>query len=153
MVRAASVLALAALCGSCSSVVKYTDEMTDPASGRTFVTVAPANFFGLCGFIIGIPFDVIALPVSYPILQTTPAEDRDPLSTLLFPSFVLWRCGVLLAAPIDGLEYLAYRSWHGDRKLSAEERELIELELDAQELPDYPVEVLYPRPRTGGVAP
>lgn len=153
MLRASSVLGLALLCCSCSSVVKYTDEMTDPASGRTFVTVAPANFFGLCGFIVGIPFDVVALPVSYPILQTTPPEDRDPLSTLLFPSFVLWRCGVLLAAPIDGLEYVAYRSWRGDRKLSDEERELIELELDAQELPDYPVEVLYPKPRAGGAAP
>ncbi len=153
MLRASSALALALACGSCSSVVKYTDEMTDRASGRTFVTVAPANFFGLCGFIAGIPFDVVALPVTYPILHTTPPEDRDPLSTLLFPSFVLWRCGVLLAAPIDGIEYLAYRSWRGDRKLTAEERELIELELDAQELPDYPVEVLYPKPTTGGSAP
>ena len=153
MARASWTVCLAVLGCSCSSVVKYTDEMTDPASGRSFVTVAPANFFGLCGFIAGIPFDVVALPVSYPILQTTPPEDRDPLSTLLFPSFVLWRCGVLLAAPIDGLEYVAYRSWRGGRDISPEERELIELELDAQELPDYPVEVLYPKPSATGGRP
>lgn len=153
MLRASLACGTALLCVSCSSIVKYTDEVTDQASGRSIFTVAPANFFGLCGFIVGIPLDVVALPVSYPILQSTPPEDQDPLSTLLFPSFVLWRCGVLVAAPIDGLEYLIVRSWQGTPTTGNEEQELIELELDAQELPDYPVEVIYPRPRAGGAAP
>ncbi len=133
----------------CTQLVTYTDELTDPAKGRTPFTQVPATFGGVVGFAVGIPLDVMALPATWVVYRTQDKETRDPLSIFLFPSFVLWRAGVLLAAPIDAVEYVVWRSWHPRAALSGEELERRERLLDEQEMKGMPVTPLYgdpPRP-------
>lgn len=140
------VLLLCALLGGCTTVVRYTDELVDARTGRTVLVRVPATFGGVVGFVAGVPLDVVAIPAAWLVFKSQPKESRDPLTIFLFPSFVLWRVGTLLGMPIDGLEYLCWRAWQPADAMSVEERERFEGRLDGMELPDYPVEVLYPKP-------
>lgn len=152
MTRRGPLLGLAAmLVAGCAPIVRYTDELVSARSGRTFVTQTPATFGGVVGFLVGVPVDVVALPATYAVYASQDEVTRDPLSIFLFPSFVLWRVGVLISAPIDLLELVTWRWWQPGDALTPEERERREAELDELEWPDYPVEPLYPRtPGAGG---
>ncbi|MEZ5987676.1 MAG: hypothetical protein R3F30_00830 [Planctomycetota bacterium] len=109
------LLPLLLLLSSCSVLIEYSDRLVDDASGRTAVVTKPASLGGIIGFVAGVPLDIVALPVTYTIYAVQKDEEEeqlDPLSTLLFPSFVLWRTGVLvIGAPLDGLEWCFYRAW------------------------------------------
>ena len=132
---------------SCGQVVRYTDEISDPRSGRSFFVTAPAGAGGFVGFVLGLPVDLIALPATFTVYQVQKAQDplrADPISTMLFPSFVLWRAGSLIAAPFDVLELVFYRAWRDPVSLTEEEREALEDEIDGATLPRYPVESIYP---------
>jgi hypothetical protein len=147
-VIARAPLALLALCAGCA-LVRYTDALVDPRSGRTLATRMPAMFGGAVGFIVGVPVDVLALPVTYGVYATQDEATRDPLSIFLFPSFVLWHVGTLLGAPIDFVEWGAWRVWQGDEALTPEERERREAELDEFPFSVCPVTPIYPRPAGG----
>ncbi|GEM_PF-2210282 len=99
----------------CSALVSYSDRLVDANTGRSGFVTKPASLGGIVGFVAGIPFDVVALPVSYVVYQSQKDEEEeglDPLSTLLFPSFVLWRAGILvIGTPLDALEFAFYRAW------------------------------------------
>lgn len=142
------VLLLAcALLPACSQVVRYTDALTDARTGRTLFVRLPATFGGIVGFVAGVPIDVLALPASYPYYQLQPeGESRDAMSILLFPSFVLWRVGELLAMPFDGVEYAVWRGWTAPAELTPENRARLERKLDEERWDSYPVEPLYPLP-------
>lgn len=149
MNRCAS-LALLLLAG-CGSVVQYAEDLTDRRTGRTWFVRTPAAIGGFVGFGVGVPVSIAALPVTYVIYESARREDAanvDALSTLMWPSFVLWRGGNLLGSPFDVVEWLAYRAWCGPVQLNAADREEIETQLDSRCLPSYPVEPIYPRPRT-----
>jgi hypothetical protein len=151
-VKAAALLLCCALTG-CTPLVRYTDELIDPATGRTWVVRGPATFFGVLGFAAGVPIDLVVFPVSWVVYQSQPAERRDPQSTFLFPSIVLWKAGVLLSAPLDLLEFAAWRSWQPADALSAEELERREKALDDQAMRGMPVQTIYgdpPAPRRPG---
>ena len=100
---------------SCSSLVGYSDELVDDSTGRSPFVTKPASFGGIVGFIVGIPLDIVSLPATYLVYVSQKEEDEeglDSLSTLLFPSFFLWRGGVILiGAPFDLIEFLFYRVW------------------------------------------
>ena len=146
------VLGLATLlaCVSCAAVVQYTDELRDERTGRSLVVRSPATLGGIAGFVVGAPVSVVALPITWGVhryqLANTPLR-ADPTSTLLFPSFLLWRIGTLaLGAPFDALEWVAWRAWQDAPTLNAVEREAIELRHDEEVLQSYPVEPIYPLP-------
>jgi len=141
-------LALLALCSGCA-LVRYTDALVEPRSGRTLATRMPAMFGGTVGFIVGVPVDVLALPVTYGVYATQDELTRDALSIFLFPSVVLLRVGMLLGAPIDLVEWGVWRAWQGDEALTPEERERREAELDEFPYPVCPVTTIYPRPASG----
>ncbi len=145
--RAGWILALLAL-GSCSQLVEYTDELVDRRTGRTLVVRTPATFGGVVGFLLGIPLDIIALPVTYPVYAVQENDESvtaDPMSTMLFPSFVLWRAGTLVAVPFDAVEFVAYRAWLPPETPTAEEQERLEVDEDGKTLPVYGVERIFPR--------
>lgn len=157
LARALCAVAIAMLLPACSFFVQYTDELDDrSSSGRSAFVTTPATLGGSAGFIVGIPADIGLLPVTYPIYLYQKSVDpltADPLSTLLFPSFVCWRLGkFVLGAPFDVLEYAFYRGWQGERTRTRAEREAIEFEYDQEALPNYPVEPIYPLPNSDGVA-
>lgn len=131
---------------SCTPVVRYTDELVDSRFGRSLFTRLPATIGATAGFAIGLPFDVLALPVSVPVYATQPSETRDPLSVFLFPSFVLWKAGALLGTPFDLVELALWRSWHAPAPRTQEEWEAIEREWDAKEYTEYPVTPIWPAP-------
>ena len=147
--RAALLWLLPLCCAGCAQMVRYTDDLTDARTGRTFATLAPATFGGIVGFLVGIPVDVIALPASYLVYSTQDPVTRDQLSTFLFPSFVLWHVGTLLGVPFDLVEWAVWRAWAPDDALTPEERERRETELDDVEFPVYPVTPIYPCPAGG----
>lgn len=140
--------ALAMMLGACSQLVRYTDELVDRRTGRTVVVTAPAAAGGFFGFVAGLPVDLALLPITYPVYRVQVDRDpagADPLSTMLFPSFVLWRAGTLLGMPFDVLEYVGWRLWQPEVTLTEEERKRFEAQLDEQLLPAYPVETLTPQ--------
>ncbi|MEE9126943.1 MAG: hypothetical protein V3U11_07365 [Planctomycetota bacterium] len=151
---AGSVLGAALLtitaCDQLAPVVRYTDELTNPDTGRTALVRAPAEVFGFIGFVGGIPFDILALPATYTYYKLNqslpPGQATDAVTIFLFPSFVLWRSAVLFAAPLDALEFLAYRAYLPPATLNYEEQEDLENRLDRETLPRHPVEPLYPKP-------
>jgi hypothetical protein len=145
MRRALAALALALLGGACTSVVRYTNELVSDDHGRTYLTRVPSAFGGTVGFVAGVPIDVAALPATFVFYRTQPKETRDPLSVFLFPSFVLWKAGILVGAPFDVLEWVAWRSWQPEAPVRPEEREAIERQWDAREFSAYPVTPIYPR--------
>lgn len=144
--RLAGLLLAALLSASCTQVVRYTDELTDPAMGRSLFVRTPATFGGVVGFVAGIPIDLLALPATWVFYRSQPKETRDPLSIFLFPSFVLWRACVLVAAPFDAVEFVAWRAWQGDEALSPEELERRERLLDEEEMKGMPVQPIYGDP-------
>ncbi len=151
----ALALTASLLLSGCAELVQYTDELSNEATGRTFVVTSPATLGGMVGFVIGIPADILALPVTYSVYAIQKSQDSltaDPLSTMLFPSFFLWRAGKLVAAPFDLVEYSVYRAWRSPETLTREEREEIEFRHDEESLPSYPVRPLLPI-GTGGSAP
>jgi hypothetical protein len=147
--RAWSLLPLA-IAASCTQVVRYTDELVDARYGRTWFTRLPATVGGTTGFAVGLPIDVVALPLSWVIYRSQPKETRDPLSSFLFPSFVLWKAGALLGAPFDLVEWGVWRSWQPAVPITQEEREAIERAWDAREYSEYPVTPIHPAPDPPG---
>ena len=142
---AACVAAPLVLGGACSSVVTYTEELVSDQHGRTYFTRAPSALGGGFGFTLGVPVDLVALPVSFVVYRSQPRATRDPLSVFLFPSFVLWKAGPLVGAPFDVVEWALWRSWQPEVPVTAEEREAIERQWDAREFSEYPVTPIYPR--------
>ena len=146
MRHAGWILALLAL-GSCSQLVEYTDELVDRRTGRTLVVRTPATLGGVVGFVLGVPLDIIALPVTYTLYSFQRDDEfvtADPMSTMLFPSFVLWRVGTLVAVPFDAVEFIAYRAWLPPETPTAEEQETLEVKEDSETFPVYPVERIFP---------
>ena len=136
---------------SCAQLVQYTDEIVDSRTGRSLFVTAPATAGGFLGFLIGIPVDVVALPVTFTFYLVQKDQDElraDPLSTMLFPSFVLWRAGTLIGTPFDAVHYLWARAGRPPRSLTGEELAEIEYSYDLKTLPDYPVKAIYPRPES-----
>lgn len=146
---AAALLPSLWCCGGCTELVRYTDELVDARTGRTLVTRTPATFGGIVGFVVGLPVCVVVLPVTWAVYQSQSEAARDPISTYLFPSFVLWRVGSLLGMPFDAVEWVVWRGWQPESAMTPEERERREREIDAQEWTSYPVEPIYGR-RPGG---
>lgn len=138
-------LAAAWLCSGCSPLVRYTNDLVDSKAGRTWFVRAPAGIGGTFGFVVGIPVDIVASPVSWAVYRAQPKETRDVISVFLFPSFVLWKVGTLLGAPFDLIECGVWRC-RTDRPISPEEREAIERAWDAKEYSEYPVKAIYPKP-------
>lgn len=144
--RAAAAAALLAGMSSCTQTMTYANELVDERTGRTWFTRFPAAVGGTAGFVVGLPVDVVALPVSWAYYRAQPKETREAMSVFLFPSFVLWKVGSLFGAPFDLVEWAAWRSWQEPRQLTQEEREQIERAWDGREYSEYPVRVLHPRP-------
>ncbi len=95
--------------------MEYSDQLIDESSGRSPVVTKTASLGGIVGFVLGVPLDILGLPITYVVYTVQKDEEEegvDPLSTILFPSFVLWRTGVLvMGTPFDVLEYGFYRAW------------------------------------------
>lgn len=134
----ALLLLLVAPLGSCSALIEYSDALVDNNTGRSNFVTKPASVAGVVGFIVGVPLDLVALPVTYTVYQSQKSDEYDgvdPLSTLLFPSFVLWRTGVLaVGVPFDVAEFVFYRAWTRDTAGSREDYERdLERELDEED--------------------
>lgn len=144
---------LLCLLPACTSVVRYSDGLVDPQAGRSLFTRLPASIGATTGFVVGIPVDVVALPVSWVVYRSQPRETREVASVFLFPSFVLWKVGALIGTPFDVVEWGAWRSWHPPAPMSDNEREAIERLWDERlYYTEYPVTPIYPLP-DGGSAP
>ena len=109
------VLSALLLLGSCGALVEYSDQLIDESSGRSAVVTKTASLGGIIGFVLGVPLDILGLPITYVVYTVQKDEEEegvDPLSTILFPSFVLWRTGTLaLGTPFDVMEFAFYRAW------------------------------------------
>lgn len=96
-------------------LVEYSQNLVDESTGRGNFVTQPASIGGIVGFIAGVPLDIAALPASYLVYRAQRDQDEeaiDPLSTLLFPSFVLWRTGVIvIGTPFDVLDLVFRRAW------------------------------------------
>ena len=146
--------AAALLAGAgCAPVVRYTNELVDGQHGRTWFTRLPAAVGGSVGFTIGVPVDIVALPLTWVVYRSQPSETRDPLSVFLFPSFALWRVGALLGTPFDVVEWALYRVWQSEPELSQQQRDAIEHQWDAREFSEYPVTPIYPTDADPPAAP
>ena len=144
----ALLLVACAALQSCGQLVRYTDEIVDKRTGRKWWVTVPATAGGFCGFVVGIPVDVVALPVTWSVYHIQRGQDKikaDPLSTMLFPSFALWRAGTMVGAPMDAVDYMTDRAWSPPPTPSDEEMRQLEDEFDRETLPEYPVEAIYPR--------
>ena len=130
--------------GGCSQVVQYTDELVDARYGRTWFTRLPATIGATAGFAVGVPIDIVVLPLTTVVYVTQAPETRDPLSVFLFPSFVLWKAGALLGAPFDLVEWGLWRSWQPAVPITQDERDAIERAWDSHEYTEYPVTPFYP---------
>lgn len=130
--------------GACAPVVHYTDQITDARFGRSWFTRLPATVGGTIGFVLGVPVDILAIPVSTVVYRSQARETRDPLSVFLFPSFALWKACALFGAPFDVVEWVAWRSWQPERTANQEEREAIERVWDKAGWSEYPVRPIYP---------
>lgn len=130
---------LLALQSACAPVVQYTDEIVDSRTGRSVLVTVPATIGGFCGFAVGIPAVVIALPATLAVYWVQEPESADPVSTLLFPSFALWRACTLAAMPMDVIDYSLIRAWRAPPTMTAEEQNEIEHQFDLDTLPEYPV--------------
>lgn len=147
---AAVPLLVALVLPACTPVVRYTDALvSDPE--RTWFTKLPATVGGTVGFVVGVPVDVAALVPLWFVYRSQARETRDPLSVFLFPSFVLWKAGVLLATPFDAVEWATWRWWQPERTLTQSERAAIEHEWDVrQSFPEFPATPIYPLPKPAG---
>jgi hypothetical protein len=151
--RARPTLAAAALAlAGCAQFLEYTGELTDDRTGRTLFVTVPATIGGFAGFVVGIPVDVVALPITATVYAMERAQDpvnANFLRTAIVPSFVLMRLGTLLAVPFDAVEWAAYRAWLPPSTLNEQEQAEYELQLDEETLPQYPVTPIYPRREAG----
>jgi hypothetical protein len=139
--------ALAATLSGCTPVVRYTDALIEGRDGRTWFSRGPATIAGGVGFVVGIPIDVVVLPVAWFVYRSQPEAQRDPVSAFLFPSFVLWKVGALVGAPFDAVEWALWRAWQAPAPLTQQEREAIEQEWDSREsFSEYPVTPIHPAP-------
>lgn len=138
------VLACGVLGVSCAGVVRYTDQLGDARYGRSWFTRLPAVAGGATGFTVGLPIDVLALPVTGMVYASQPPAERDPTSVFLYPSIVLYKAGTLLGAPFDAIEWAVWRRWQPPRSLTPEELDAIERHWDQQAWPEYPVRAIYP---------
>lgn len=125
--------------------MRYTNELVDDRHGRTWFTRFPSTVGGTAGFALGIPVDVVALPVTFTVYRSQPKETRDLLSVFLFPSVVMWKVGALLGMPFDVVEWTLWRSWQDAPAITADEREEIERKWDARDFSEYPVTPVYPK--------
>lgn len=133
--------------GGCRQVLQYADELSDPRTGRTWAVRVPASVGGVLGFAVGLPVDVLALPATgtfYLVEDARTDGQASLLTALLFPSFVLWKAGALIATPFDAIEFLTWRAWLPEPSLNERERERIEERWDREALPRYPVEPVFP---------
>jgi hypothetical protein len=109
-------------------LVTYSDQLVDETTGRSSIVTKPASLGGIVGFIVGIPVDIVTLPITYLVYLSHKEEDEeglDSLSTLLFPSFFLWRGGVIIVGtPFDFLEFIFYRAWIKKRATEPEKIEI-----------------------------
>ena len=139
---------LLATAPSCAGLVQYTDELRREKTGRSQFVLAPSAVGGITGFVLGVPVSIAASPVTYGVYRYE--KSRAPLkadvaSTMLFPSFVLWRAGILaLGAPFDALEFALWRAWQEPVSLTPSELEEIERTYDRAVLSRYPVRPIYP---------
>jgi len=140
------VLACCLAGASCAGVVRYTDQLGDPRYGRTWFTRLPAVAGGATGFTLGLPLDVVALPVTGMVYASQSPAERDPTTVFLYPSIVLYKAGTLLGAPFDAVEWAVWRRWQPARSLTPEELDAIERHWDQQAWPEYPVRAIYPPP-------
>jgi hypothetical protein len=130
--------------GSCTQIVRYTDELVDERYGRTWFTRLPSTVGATAGFAVGLPIDIVVSPAAWVFYRSQPPETRDPISVFLFPSFVLWKAGALLGAPFDLVEWGLWRSWQPDVPITQDERDAIERAWDGREYTEYPVTPFYP---------
>ena len=142
--KALLLLLLTGLFTGCTQLVRYSDDLVDPRTGRTLFTRTPAAFGGVLGFLVGVPIDIVALPVTYIVYSNQDEVTREPLSIFLFPSFVLWRAGTLVGAPFDLVEWACWRAWQPESALTREERERREALLDELEWLNPTVVPIYP---------
>ncbi|MFK7741779.1 MAG: hypothetical protein AB8H80_15780 [Planctomycetota bacterium] len=142
---AVAALAALTLAPSCTPIVRYTSDLVDDSTGRSWFTRFPSAVGGTVGFALGIPIDFLAVPGTFLVYRSQPKETRDPLSVFLFPSFVLWKIGALIGAPFDAVEWVLWRGWQEPPAITPEEREIIERKWDAREFSVYPVTPIYPR--------
>jgi hypothetical protein len=148
--KAAALVALmigGAALGGCASAIRYADELSNGDGGRTAFVTAPATVGSFAGLVVGVVANIPLLVVTGPVYLYRDTGDGPPpdvLSTLFFPTFVIWQGGKLLAAPFDAVEYGLYRVWLPDHGLSPAELEEVERLHDAAELPAYLVRSIFP---------
>ncbi|MEZ6035862.1 MAG: hypothetical protein R3F29_00175 [Planctomycetota bacterium] len=146
MTRAGVAVLVALLAAGCTPVVRYTNELTDGQYGRTWFTRLPSTIGATTGFAVGLPVDILTLPVTTIVYQSQNEVTRDALSVFMFPSFALWKIGALIGAPFDAVEWGLWRSWQSPAQVTDAEREAIEREWDKREFNEYPVTPIYPSP-------
>jgi hypothetical protein len=142
-----AIFALALLGAGCGQLVQYSDELVEPRTGRSAFVVVPATAGGVVGFVVGVPVDIVALPITYPIYliqkHTSPSE-ADLTSTVLFPTFAFGRAGtILIGLPFDAIEFALWRGWQPPESLNREQRERIEYTFDERTLPVHPVQPVH----------
>ncbi|MCA8976807.1 MAG: hypothetical protein KDC98_18945 [Planctomycetes bacterium] len=150
-VRLGAAVVAAMLSGGCTPFVRYTNDLVDSKAGRSWLVRAPAGIGGTLGFVVGVPVDLAAMPLSWVVYRAQPKETRDVISVFLFPSFVLWKVGALVGVPFDLLEFGLWRWWNR-QEYTLEEREAIERIWDEREYSDYPVTAIYPGTAPAGRA-
>lgn len=135
----------AMLLSSCGAFIEYADGLRN-SKDHTVIVRGTAQVGGFVGAFAGIPIDIGALPVSYPIYLYQKSQDpeADFSDSILFPSFALLQVGSLVAIPVDVLELAFYRAWQPPDTPTAEEQEEFEKQLDDKTLPRYPVTPIYP---------
>ena len=137
--------------GSCGAFIEYTEDLRT-SSDRTSLVRYTAQAGGVVGVIVSLPVDLAAFPVTFPVYlyqESSSEESADLSDSLLFPTFALRGVGSLLALPVDLLELAFYRAWIPPDTPTAEEQEGIEMQLDDETLPRYPVEPIYPPKKAG----
>jgi hypothetical protein len=143
MRRAVASACLALLTAGCAQLVEYSDELIEPKTGRTPLVIWPATAGQMLGFVLGVPVDLVAFPVTWSVHQVQKANNQpnaELVSTVLFPSFALGRGGaILFGAPFDAVEFAVYRAWLPPEAMDRELRENLEVEIDDRTMPRYPV--------------
>ena len=143
--RALASFLLAAL-ASCGTCIQYTENLRTSPDRSVFVRF-PAQAGGMIGTLAGIPVDIVALPVTYPVYLVQRANDPqnvDFSDSIMFPDFALRQAGSLVGVPFDVIEFAVYRAWAAERSRTSEEQQELERRLDAETLPRYPVTPAYP---------
>lgn len=146
-VRAAALAGLV-LCSGCGTFIEYTDGLRKSDEYSRFVR-GTAQVGGFVGVIASLPVDVGVLPITAPIYlyqKKVDPDQADLSDSVLFPTFTLLGVGSLLAVPVDLVEFAVYRAWQPGNARTAEEQQELEMKLDDDTLPRYPVTPVYPPP-------